>query len=85
VSDRVSGQVQKGVNSVVILGAWNLWNQRNRCVFDGADPDLSNIISNTKEDLQQSVESETLAPKAQECSTQKKKRRRNVGWVYTGF
>ena len=67
VSDRVSGQVQKGVNSVVILGAWNLWNQRNRCVFDGADPDLSNIISNTKEDLQQSVESETLAPKAQEC------------------
>ena len=67
MSDRVSGQVQKGVNSIVILGAWNLWNQRNRCVFDGADPDLSNIISNTKEDLQQSVESETLAPKAQEC------------------
>ena len=67
LSNRVAGQVRKGVNSIVILGAWNLWNQRNRCVFDGADPDLSNIISNTKEDLQQSVESETLAPKAQEC------------------
>ena len=53
VSNRVSGQVQKGVNSIVILGAWNLWNQRNRCAFDGADPDLSSIISTTKEDLQQ--------------------------------
>jgi hypothetical protein len=26
VSNRVSGQVRKGVNSIVILGAWNLWN-----------------------------------------------------------
>ena len=44
---------QKGVNSLVILGAWNLWNHRNRCVFDGAVPDLNNILPTTREDLRQ--------------------------------
>jgi len=29
------GQLQKGLNSFVILGAWTIWNHRNRCVFDG--------------------------------------------------
>ena len=46
-SGRVSGQVLNGLNSIKILGAWNLCNHRNRCVFDG------NIISTTLEDLQQ--------------------------------
>jgi hypothetical protein len=29
---------KKGVNIVVILGAWTLWIQSNKCVFDGASP-----------------------------------------------
>jgi len=29
------GQMQKGLNSLVILGAWTIWNHHNRCVFDG--------------------------------------------------
>jgi hypothetical protein len=49
----VSGQVLNGLNSIIILGAWNLWNHRNQCVFDGASPSISNIISTTFEDLQQ--------------------------------
>jgi len=52
-SGRVSGQVLNGLNSIIILGAWNLWNHRNQCVFDGASPSISNIISTTFEDLQQ--------------------------------
>jgi len=52
-SGRVSGQVLNGLNSIIILGAWNLWNHRNQCVFDGASPSISNIISTTLEDLQQ--------------------------------
>lgn len=30
----------KGFNSMVTLGAWTLWIQRNRCVYDGATPSL---------------------------------------------
>jgi len=52
-SGRVSGRVLNGLNSIIILGAWNLWNHRNQCVFDGASPSISNIISTTFEDLQQ--------------------------------
>jgi hypothetical protein len=52
-SGRVSGQVQKGLNFTIILGAWNLWNPRSRCVFDGASPDITNVILTTKEELQQ--------------------------------
>jgi hypothetical protein len=37
---------------LVILGAWNLWNHQNMCVFDGAVPDLNSILSTTREDLQ---------------------------------
>ena len=44
VNNRVSGQVQKGVNSLVILGAWNMWNHRNWCVFDGAVPNINQSI-----------------------------------------
>jgi len=34
-SSRVSEEVQKGVNSIIILGAWLVWKHRNVCVFDG--------------------------------------------------
>jgi len=39
-NDMVSGQVLQGLNSIVILGAWMLWNHRKRCVFDGGSPYL---------------------------------------------
>jgi hypothetical protein len=32
---------RKGLNSLIILGAWILWNHRNQCVFDGA---ASNMV-----------------------------------------
>jgi len=51
INTRVSGQVKKGLNSIVILGAWTLWNHRNRYVFDGAVPSLSTIASHINEEL----------------------------------
>ena len=49
--ERVAGQVQKGLKSIIILGAWNLWNHSNRCVFYGASPSITSIIATTLEDL----------------------------------
>lgn len=34
-SSKVSEEVKKGVNSIIILGAWLIWKHRNVCVFDG--------------------------------------------------
>ena len=53
LSNKLSGQVQKGANSLVTLGACNLCNHRNRCVFDGAVPNLNSLLSATREDLHQ--------------------------------
>jgi len=50
-SERVSGQVRNGLNSIIILGAWSVWNHRNRCVFDGAPPDLNAVYNIIREEL----------------------------------
>jgi len=35
-SSTKDGLMRQGVNSLIILGAWTIWNHRNSCVFDGA-------------------------------------------------
>ena len=50
-SNRVDGQVQKGLNSIIILGAWSIWNHRNRCVFDGISPNLNVVLSAVEEEM----------------------------------
>ena len=32
---RMDGSHKKGLNSLIILGAWTIWNHHNRCVFYG--------------------------------------------------
>jgi hypothetical protein len=44
VSETVQGMVKKGLNSLISLGAWMIWNHRNRCVFDGQTPSLPSIL-----------------------------------------
>lgn len=44
--------IKKGVNSIVILGAWCLWKHRNHVVFDGAAPSLSNLLRSSGEEMQ---------------------------------
>jgi hypothetical protein len=50
VSRRILVQVSKGLNSIVILVAWSLWNHRNLCVFDGVQPNISKLLSNIKDE-----------------------------------
>jgi hypothetical protein len=45
VNDLPLGPRRKGLNSMIILGAWILWKHRNRCVFDGAAPSLVAALS----------------------------------------
>jgi hypothetical protein len=41
VSAADSAQAWKALNSIFILGAWTLWNHRNRCVFYGMAPNIA--------------------------------------------
>jgi hypothetical protein len=50
---RVDGLVRKGLNSLIILGAWSIWNHRNRCVFDGISPSVPKVLSALEDDLLQ--------------------------------
>ena len=50
MSSRADGQVKKGLNSIIILVALSLWNPRNRCVFDGLQPNLNGILSSIREE-----------------------------------
>ena len=36
--------VLQGINSLIILGAWTIWTQRNNCVFDGAALDVARAL-----------------------------------------
>ncbi|XP_022684049.1 uncharacterized protein LOC111257920 [Setaria italica] len=51
VSSMVNGQFKQGLNSTIILVAWSLWNHRNRCVFDGLQPNLNGLLSVIKDEL----------------------------------
>ena len=43
-------QQKKGLNSLVVLGAWVLWTHRNSCVFDGAAPSIARALNATSEE-----------------------------------
>lgn len=38
------------LDSLIILGAWKIWNHCNRCVFDGETPSLSRILQQADEE-----------------------------------
>jgi len=53
-SSRFSGQVKKGVNSIIIiLGSWLVWKHRNHCVFNWGAPNLTRVVTAFREDVQQ--------------------------------
>jgi hypothetical protein len=35
-----SGLTKRGLNSLIILGAWTIWNHRNKCAFERASPNM---------------------------------------------
>jgi hypothetical protein len=52
VAAALSGDVQKGLNSLIILGAWSIWKHRNSCVFDGASPSAASILNMARDEAQ---------------------------------
>jgi hypothetical protein len=51
-SNATVGLTRRGFNSLVILGAWSLWNHWNRCVFDGINPSLGGALNFALEECQ---------------------------------
>jgi hypothetical protein len=49
-AEAVQGMVNKGLDSLIIFGAWKIWNHHNRCVFDGDTPNLSLILKQTDDE-----------------------------------
>ncbi|GJN27459.1 hypothetical protein PR202_gb15487 [Eleusine coracana subsp. coracana] len=43
-SNAVGEVTQSGLNSLIVLGAWTLWRQRNACVFNAAPPSLTTAL-----------------------------------------
>ena len=35
---------RKGFNSLVVMCAWLIWKHRNVCVFEGASPNMNNLL-----------------------------------------
>jgi hypothetical protein len=43
-NEAIQGSFRDGLNSLIMLGAWILWNLRNRCIFDGLSPNVANFL-----------------------------------------
>lgn len=41
---QISGVARRGLNTLIILGAWTLWKHRNSCVFDKKSPNIEEAI-----------------------------------------
>lgn len=48
----VSDPIQQRLNLRIILGVWSLWKGRTDCMFNGATPILSNVLSLPGEESQ---------------------------------
>jgi hypothetical protein len=51
-SDQLQGIAAEGLNSLLILGFWTLWNHRNDCVFEMLIPDVASAIRKAEEELE---------------------------------
>ena len=50
-SEQLQGIAKKGLNSLIPLGLWTLWNHRNGCVFDKIKPNLEVAIRRAEEEI----------------------------------
>jgi len=50
VMKKVKKEYKKGVNSLIILGAWMIWKHRNACVFEGMAPSVASIMREIKDE-----------------------------------
>jgi hypothetical protein len=50
VVKRVQKEHKRGVNSIIILGAWMIWKHRNAYVFEGAALSVTSIMRDLKDE-----------------------------------
>ncbi|GJN24972.1 hypothetical protein PR202_gb12751 [Eleusine coracana subsp. coracana] len=50
-ANSMSNSLRKKLNSIIILGAWSLWNHRNGCVFRGTSPSLPKTLIMAGEEM----------------------------------
>jgi hypothetical protein len=50
VSATANGLVREGLDSLVILGSWIIWKNRNRAIFYGGSPSLPLIMEQAREE-----------------------------------
>ena len=50
-SNAMAVHLKTGLSSIIILGAWILWNIRNWCVFDADSPNLARTLLSDSEEL----------------------------------
>ena len=50
ITFKVQKDHRKGVNSLIILGAWMIWKHRNACVFEGIAPSVNSIMRELKDE-----------------------------------
>jgi hypothetical protein len=43
--------MHKRLNSIIILGAWAIWKHRNRCVFSGINPNITEVFCPVKDEI----------------------------------
>jgi hypothetical protein len=43
-NETIHGPFIDGLNSLIMLGAWDLWNHRNRCIFNGLSPNITTVL-----------------------------------------
>ena len=46
----VPKEIRKGLNSLIILVAWELWKHRNAWVFEGANPCVQRVLAVVSEE-----------------------------------
>ena len=47
---KVKKEFKKGVNSLIILGAWLIWKHRIACVFEGVTPSVISIMRDLRDE-----------------------------------
>jgi hypothetical protein len=45
-----TGDMRKGLNSLVIFGAWCIWKHRNDYVFNGSAPSVAAVLTMAREE-----------------------------------
>jgi hypothetical protein len=36
--------LKEGINTLIILGSWMIWNHRNRCIFEKEAPNMARAL-----------------------------------------